>query len=162
MKSNNFGASVLFPVFEDADLNLVVPSAVFASVGTAGQRCTTTRRLVSENGLRWRVEGAHDGGCTCSAWTLYKVISLCNWMWSSRSLCLKKRSWRKPNCAHSLITLHFVNAFLDFVDSARERPWHSGGENRQGLQASAHRRSMGWYVHWNSKNEPFERGRPPV
>uniref|UniRef100_A0A667YEI9 Alpha-aminoadipic semialdehyde dehydrogenase n=1 Tax=Myripristis murdjan TaxID=586833 RepID=A0A667YEI9_9TELE len=33
-------------VFEDADLNLVVPSAVFASVGTAGQRCTTTRRLM--------------------------------------------------------------------------------------------------------------------
>uniref|UniRef100_A0A667YM36 aldehyde dehydrogenase (NAD(+)) n=1 Tax=Myripristis murdjan TaxID=586833 RepID=A0A667YM36_9TELE len=35
-------------VFEDADLNLVVPSAVFASVGTAGQRCTTTRRLVMD------------------------------------------------------------------------------------------------------------------
>ncbi|KAA0704451.1 Alpha-aminoadipic semialdehyde dehydrogenase [Triplophysa tibetana] len=33
-------------VFEDADLSLVVPSAVFASVGTAGQRCTTTRRLI--------------------------------------------------------------------------------------------------------------------
>uniref|UniRef100_A0A6Q2ZB93 aldehyde dehydrogenase (NAD(+)) n=1 Tax=Esox lucius TaxID=8010 RepID=A0A6Q2ZB93_ESOLU len=33
-------------VFEDADLSLVVPSAVFASVGTAGQRCTTTRRLM--------------------------------------------------------------------------------------------------------------------
>ncbi|ROL48824.1 Alpha-aminoadipic semialdehyde dehydrogenase [Anabarilius grahami] len=33
-------------VFDDADLNLVVPSAVFASVGTAGQRCTTTRRLM--------------------------------------------------------------------------------------------------------------------
>uniref|UniRef100_A0AAR2KY20 aldehyde dehydrogenase (NAD(+)) n=1 Tax=Pygocentrus nattereri TaxID=42514 RepID=A0AAR2KY20_PYGNA len=35
-------------VFEDADLNLVVPSALFASVGTAGQRCTTTRRLVTK------------------------------------------------------------------------------------------------------------------
>lgn len=33
--------------FEDADLNLVVPSALFAAVGTAGQRCTTARRLVS-------------------------------------------------------------------------------------------------------------------
>ncbi|XP_003477417.1 alpha-aminoadipic semialdehyde dehydrogenase [Cavia porcellus] len=32
-------------VFEDADLNLVVPSALFAAVGTAGQRCTTARRL---------------------------------------------------------------------------------------------------------------------
>uniref|UniRef100_A0A2K5JX98 Aldehyde dehydrogenase domain-containing protein n=1 Tax=Colobus angolensis palliatus TaxID=336983 RepID=A0A2K5JX98_COLAP len=29
----------------DADLSLVVPSALFAAVGTAGQRCTTARRL---------------------------------------------------------------------------------------------------------------------
>uniref|UniRef100_A0A914V2Z4 Aldehyde dehydrogenase domain-containing protein n=1 Tax=Plectus sambesii TaxID=2011161 RepID=A0A914V2Z4_9BILA len=28
-----------------ADLNMVIPATVFASVGTAGQRCTTTRRL---------------------------------------------------------------------------------------------------------------------
>lgn len=33
-------------VAEDADLNMVVQSAVFACVGTAGQRCTTTRRLI--------------------------------------------------------------------------------------------------------------------
>lgn len=33
-------------VDEDADLNLVVQSALFACVGTAGQRCTTTRRLI--------------------------------------------------------------------------------------------------------------------
>uniref|UniRef100_A0A914V9H7 aldehyde dehydrogenase (NAD(+)) n=1 Tax=Plectus sambesii TaxID=2011161 RepID=A0A914V9H7_9BILA len=32
-------------VNEDADLNMVIPATVFASVGTAGQRCTTTRRL---------------------------------------------------------------------------------------------------------------------
>nr|XP_044987760.1 alpha-aminoadipic semialdehyde dehydrogenase isoform X2 [Jaculus jaculus] len=31
--------------FEDADLSLVIPSALFAAVGTAGQRCTTARRL---------------------------------------------------------------------------------------------------------------------
>uniref|UniRef100_A0A2K5KGG5 Alpha-aminoadipic semialdehyde dehydrogenase n=1 Tax=Colobus angolensis palliatus TaxID=336983 RepID=A0A2K5KGG5_COLAP len=31
--------------FEDADLSLVVSSALFAAVGTAGQRCTTARRL---------------------------------------------------------------------------------------------------------------------
>lgn len=35
-------------MFEDADLNLVIPSALFAAVGTAGQRCTTARRLVSK------------------------------------------------------------------------------------------------------------------
>ncbi|XP_060523453.1 alpha-aminoadipic semialdehyde dehydrogenase isoform X2 [Cylas formicarius] len=33
-------------VDEDADLDMVVPAVLFASVGTAGQRCTTTRRLI--------------------------------------------------------------------------------------------------------------------
>ncbi|XP_065096471.1 alpha-aminoadipic semialdehyde dehydrogenase [Paramisgurnus dabryanus] len=42
-------------VFEDADLSLVVPSAVFASVGTAGQRCTTTRRLILHESLHDKV-----------------------------------------------------------------------------------------------------------
>ena len=47
-----FGRSILelggnnaIIVAEDADLNLVIPSVLFACVGTAGQRCTTTRRL---------------------------------------------------------------------------------------------------------------------
>jgi aldehyde dehydrogenase (NAD+) len=30
----------------DADLDIAVPGAVFGAVGTAGQRCTTTRRLI--------------------------------------------------------------------------------------------------------------------
>ena len=33
-------------VAADADLDLVVPSVLFGAVGTAGQRCTTTRRLL--------------------------------------------------------------------------------------------------------------------
>jgi aldehyde dehydrogenase (NAD+) len=33
-------------VAEDADLDLVVPAVLFGAVGTAGQRCTTTRRLI--------------------------------------------------------------------------------------------------------------------
>ncbi|CAJ0585945.1 unnamed protein product, partial [Mesorhabditis spiculigera] len=33
-------------VNDDADLDMVIPAAVFAAVGTAGQRCTTTRRLL--------------------------------------------------------------------------------------------------------------------
>ncbi|KAJ3118621.1 Alpha-aminoadipic semialdehyde dehydrogenase [Nowakowskiella sp. JEL0407] len=32
-------------VCEDADLDLTIPSVLFAAVGTAGQRCTTARRL---------------------------------------------------------------------------------------------------------------------
>jgi aldehyde dehydrogenase (NAD+) len=33
-------------VAEDADVDLVIPAVVFGAVGTAGQRCTTTRRLI--------------------------------------------------------------------------------------------------------------------
>jgi aldehyde dehydrogenase (NAD+) len=33
-------------VTENADLQIVVPAVVFGAVGTAGQRCTTTRRLI--------------------------------------------------------------------------------------------------------------------
>ena len=33
-------------ISDQADLNLVIPSVVFGAVGTAGQRCTTTRRLI--------------------------------------------------------------------------------------------------------------------
>ncbi|KAL3068406.1 hypothetical protein niasHT_030697 [Heterodera trifolii] len=33
-------------VMDDADLSLVVPAVTFSSVGTAGQRCTSTRRLI--------------------------------------------------------------------------------------------------------------------
>ena len=33
-------------VDKDANLDLVVPSVVFGAVGTAGQRCTTTRRVI--------------------------------------------------------------------------------------------------------------------
>ncbi|KRT83548.1 hypothetical protein AMK59_4795 [Oryctes borbonicus] len=33
-------------IADDADLNMVVQATLFACVGTAGQRCTTTRRLI--------------------------------------------------------------------------------------------------------------------
>ncbi len=33
-------------VLDDADLDLVVPSVLFGAVGTAGQRCTSTRRIL--------------------------------------------------------------------------------------------------------------------
>jgi aldehyde dehydrogenase (NAD+) len=33
-------------VADDADADLVIPAVVFGAVGTAGQRCTTTRRLI--------------------------------------------------------------------------------------------------------------------
>jgi len=38
-------------VLDDADLDLAVRAVTFAAVGTAGQRCTTTRRLVVQKGV---------------------------------------------------------------------------------------------------------------
>jgi aldehyde dehydrogenase (NAD+) len=35
----------------DADLKLALPAVVFGAVGTAGQRCTTTRRLIIHEGV---------------------------------------------------------------------------------------------------------------
>ena len=37
-------------VSSDADLNIAIPGAVFGAVGTAGQRCTSTRRLLHHTG----------------------------------------------------------------------------------------------------------------
>jgi aldehyde dehydrogenase (NAD+) len=38
-------------VTENADLKLAIPAIVFGAVGTAGQRCTTTRRLIVHSSL---------------------------------------------------------------------------------------------------------------
>jgi len=36
---------------DDADLDMVLRAVLFAAVGTAGQRCTTTRRLILQRGI---------------------------------------------------------------------------------------------------------------
>ncbi len=38
-------------VLEDADLDLALRAVVFGAVGTAGQRCTSTRRLILQRGI---------------------------------------------------------------------------------------------------------------
>lgn len=38
-------------ITEHADLDIAIPGAVFGAVGTAGQRCTTTRRLIIHESL---------------------------------------------------------------------------------------------------------------
>ena len=42
----------------DADLKIVVPGAVFGAVGTAGQRCTSTRRLIIHESIYDEVRDA--------------------------------------------------------------------------------------------------------
>ncbi len=41
---------------EKADLELAIPAVVFGAVGTAGQRCTTTRRLIVHDSIYERVK----------------------------------------------------------------------------------------------------------
>jgi aldehyde dehydrogenase (NAD+) len=45
-------------VMDDANLDLALRAVVFGSVGTAGQRCTTTRRLFLQRGIAARVTEA--------------------------------------------------------------------------------------------------------
>ncbi|HXB95747.1 MAG TPA: aldehyde dehydrogenase family protein, partial [Puia sp.] len=40
------GGNNAIVITADADLNIAVPGAIFGAVGTAGQRCTSTRRLI--------------------------------------------------------------------------------------------------------------------
>jgi len=42
----------------DADLKLAIPAVLFGSVGTAGQRCTTTRRLIVHESIFDKVKAA--------------------------------------------------------------------------------------------------------
>ena len=44
-----------------ADLKVVVPGAVFGAVGTAGQRCTSTRRLIIHESVYDKVRDAIVG-----------------------------------------------------------------------------------------------------
>jgi len=43
-------------VLEDADLDLAVPAIVFGAVGTAGQRCTSTRRVLVQRSIADELE----------------------------------------------------------------------------------------------------------
>lgn len=56
--ASRFGKSLLelggnnaIIITEDADLNIALNAAVFGAVGTAGQRCTTTRRLIIQESI---------------------------------------------------------------------------------------------------------------
>lgn len=42
----------------NADLNLAIPAVVFGAVGTAGQRCTTTRRLIVHESIYQQVKNS--------------------------------------------------------------------------------------------------------
>lgn len=63
--SKRFGKTILelggnnaIIITPDADLKLAIPAVVFGSVGTAGQRCTTTRRLIIHESMFEKVKEA--------------------------------------------------------------------------------------------------------
>ena len=63
--SKRFGRTILelggnngIIITPDADLKLAIPAVVFGSVGTAGQRCTTTRRLIIHESMFEKVKDA--------------------------------------------------------------------------------------------------------
>ncbi|HUR28479.1 MAG TPA: aldehyde dehydrogenase family protein [Planctomycetota bacterium] len=50
------GGNNAIVVAEDADLDLALPAILFGAVGTAGQRCTSTRRIIVHESLADEVE----------------------------------------------------------------------------------------------------------
>ncbi|XP_044518334.1 alpha-aminoadipic semialdehyde dehydrogenase isoform X1 [Gracilinanus agilis] len=107
MVQERFGRSLLelggnnaIIAFEDADLNLVIPSALFAAVGTAGQRCTTVRRLFLH-------ESIHDE-VVDKLKKAYAQIRIGN-PWDSNVLC------------GPLHTKQAVNMFLGAVEDAKNQ-----------------------------------------
>ncbi|MBM4176394.1 MAG: aldehyde dehydrogenase family protein [Ignavibacteria bacterium] len=61
--SKRFGRTILelggnngIIITPDADLKLAIPAVVFGAVGTAGQRCTTTRRLIIHESIFEKVK----------------------------------------------------------------------------------------------------------
>lgn len=54
------GGNNAIVVAEDADLDMVVQASLFACVGTAGQRCTTTRRLILHERVMYTSNNTKD------------------------------------------------------------------------------------------------------
>lgn len=81
-----------------ADLKVVVPGAVFGAVGTAGQRCTSTRRLIIHESVYDKVRDAIVGA--------YKQIKIGNPL-------------DENNHVGPLIDKDAVNAYLEAIEKAK-------------------------------------------
>ena len=46
------GGNNAIVITEDADMDMAIPATLFGSVGTAGQRCTTTRRIIIHKSMK--------------------------------------------------------------------------------------------------------------
>jgi len=81
-----------------ADLKVVVPGAVFGAVGTAGQRCTSTRRLIIHESVYDKVRDAIVGA--------YKQLTIGNPL-------------DEKNHIGPLIDQDAVNAYLSAIEKAK-------------------------------------------
>jgi aldehyde dehydrogenase (NAD+) len=81
-----------------ADLKVVVPGAVFGAVGTCGQRCTSTRRLIIHESVYDKVRDAIVGA--------YKQIKIGNPL-------------DETNHVGPLIDTDAVNAYLSAIEKAK-------------------------------------------
>ena len=83
----------------DADLKLVIPAVVFGAVGTCGQRCTTTRRLI--------VHGAVYNDVKIALANAYKQLKIGNPLLSE-------------NHVGPLIDIDAVHSFSAAIDQAKK------------------------------------------
>ena len=62
---------------DDADLDLAVRAVLFGAVGTAGQRCTSTRRLILQRGIAGEMVSLLDcvGSIECACFTVGKTAT---------------------------------------------------------------------------------------
>lgn len=83
-----------------ADLKMVVPGAVFGAVGTAGQRCTSTRRLIIHESVYDKIRDAVTNA--------YKQLRIGDPL-------------DQANHVGPLIDTDAVNAYLASIDAAKKR-----------------------------------------
>ena len=84
---------------ENADLKLAIPAVVFGAVGTAGQRCTTTRRLIVHDSIYDQVKN--------SVVKAYQSLRIGNPL-------------DQNNHVGPLIDKNAVKAYLDAIEAAKK------------------------------------------
>ncbi|WP_313370350.1 aldehyde dehydrogenase family protein [Achromobacter animicus] len=108
-------------VTPSADLDLAVRGILFAAVGTAGQRCTTTRRLIVHS-------------------------SVCDALVSRLKQAYEKLTIGVPTDAKTLIGPLIDKAAFDGMQDALQRAQEEGGKVFGGDRVMADRYPLGYYV----------------
>ena len=87
----------------NADLNIAIPGAVFGAVGTAGQRCTSTRRLIVHEDIYDKVKEKLS--------TVYRQLRIGNPL-------------DENNHVGPLIDKDAVNSYLKAIETGKEQGCH--------------------------------------